>query len=448
MNSRTFLKIHCKILIVDFIQKHCMPLISSIFFVAAYATFSKTKKITRLMKSHRYSPNMLIAKVIKDHLPYIQNNARHLFDGDDSAGEAIQKTRAIVLKNPIFDRNNQCVEKGIYLITFTGTFQYYIKNINVAELQKFFYIVLEPSWAGYCLSEILWWSSLPAPVFIQATEIQDYNFLKSVSPNLIPLSFGASDWVNLDIFHPTEQQSEKKYDFVYVSNYNPIKRNYIYFKTLHKLRNIDFKAALVCSGWGDNRDYIFKLLKKFKLEDKVDIIERLPQDKLNELLNQSKVNILLSLKEGSNRSLFEGFFANTPGIILRDNIGANKSYFTAESGSIIDESQLSETLLWYKDNWRSRSARKWAMENISIHKTKEKLDLVIEMQSKIDKLVWTVGSELKINAPEAVYYIPENAKNYLSAEKILTLFDYKNEMGRCEAIKISSLCSHPTAYQS
>jgi glycosyltransferase involved in cell wall biosynthesis len=394
----------------------------------SFFCWQKSSRVRLLMTSHRYSQSRLKNGLIKKHLTYIQDNAIELFDGPDTADEGIQKSRAIVLKNPIFSSNNECIERGIFLITFTGTLQYYIKNIDVPELQKYFHIVLEPSWAGYCLSEILWWSKLKSPVFVQATEKLDFAFLKYISPNLLPLTFGASDWVDHRTFFPLAPKEDKIYDFLYVSNHKRGKRNFSFLKALAAIKSENFKAAIVCSGWGSDRDYNFALRDMLELEGKVDILENLKQNELNVIINRSKVNILLSLKEGSNRSIFESMFADTPCIVLENNIGVNKTYVNSETGLLISEANLPDTLLWFKEHYASFNARAWAMKNISIFRTKEKLDDAIKNYATSIKEPFSIGSSLKINASEAKYFERPAAGAILDAQKIIDLFSLNVKM--------------------
>lgn len=426
MNNTTFYKIHIKVHLIDFAQKYCLPLVAILTLAIYYLNQKKINAVKFLMKSHRYHAFKFTDSLVKKNLPNIQNNAITLFDGEDSAGEEIQRKRGIILKNPIINDAGYCIEKGVFLIKFTGTFQYYIRHIDVPELQKYFHIVLEPSWAGYCLAEILWWTKLKDPVIIQATEKRDYDFIKNLTSNLIPTTFGASDWVNHDTFKPIIPSLEKVYDVVYVSNHNTIKRNHVFLKAISKINYPTFKAALICSGWGDYREYNLELIRRLKLEDRVDLIEKQNQTELNIILNKSKVNILLSLKEGSNRSLFEGFFAGTPGIVLKNNIGTNKSYFTKESGSVIKEKHLLKTLIWYKDNWQKLSADKWALDNISIFKTKEKLDQFLKDISEKQNLQWSTGTALKVNSPEATIYSANNSLLLIDAKKIIDYFRLNN----------------------
>lgn len=412
-----------KYLGVDFIQRKCMKQLAYIFFVAAKIFPNRLSKLKLLLKSHRTFPLQDCERLILENLEYIQTNASLLFDGRDSASEKIQRGRAIVLKNPIFDHDSNCIEKGIFLIKFTGTFQFYIENIDINKLQKFFYIILEPSWAGYCLSEILWWSQFSDAVFVEASEERDYSFLRRVHKNLIPLSFGSSDWVNPDIFSDEGNSLVKDIDFIYVSNHSKGKRNYSLFKALNQLSDVDYKAAIVCSSWGEDRDFTLSAIKYFNLQDRIQLLENLSQGELNAVLNRSKVNMLLSLKEGSNRSIFEGFFANVPAIVLKENIGVNKTYVNSDTGKLISESELAETLMWFRANWTTFSARKWAQSNISIFKTKEKLDSAISTYTKHKGLNFSQGSALKVNSPEANFYSPNDKRRALQIELVLELFN-------------------------
>lgn len=70
------------------------------------------------------------------------------------------------------------------------------------------------------------------------------------------------------------------------------------------------------------------------------------------------MNILLSLKEGSNRAIFEGFFANTPAIVLKSNIGVNKSYINEQTGRLIREDELPEALVEFRSSFSRYSPRK------------------------------------------------------------------------------------------
>lgn len=431
MNIFKFYKNYGVLKAKDYIQRYCLKSLSIVICISSFLIPSRVIRIKLVMKSHRLNPNKLAEKIVKKNLVYIQINACDLFDGCDSAGETIQKKRAIVLKNPLLDEMGGVKEKGVLLIKYTGTFQYYIKCVNVKDLQRYFWIVLEPSWSGYCLSEILWWSQFSRPVFVQSSEMMDYKFMADVSKKLVPLTIGSSDWVNHETFCPTEDRIRKKYDSVYVSNFSPIKRNYVFLDAIAKIKDRTYKSALICSGWGESRDLILEMIKLRGLEDRVDVYEKLSQPELNRVLNMAKVNVLLSLKEGSNRSIFEGMFSGTPAVLLKNNIGVNKSYINSRTGSLVDEKNLIPTLLWYRDNWIKFSPREWAMDHISIQCTKRKLDLAVNEKSHEYGEQYTYGTVLKVNAPEAKYFEPEDENKMIDVKDLLRIFSNtrKNRSG-------------------
>ncbi len=116
------------------------------------------------------------------------------------------------------------------------------------------------------------------------------------------------------------------------------------------------------------------LIDLYGVRKHLDIYQSLPPPEVNRVLNQSKVNLILSLREGANKSVFEGFFADVLGIVLRHNIGINKSHINEYTGRLIDERELPQVLLWFREHYRDFRPREWAMQNISPHATTAKLE--------------------------------------------------------------------------
>ena len=105
-----------------------------------------------------------------------------------------------------------------------------------------------------------------------------------------------------------------------------------YFQIARCYRDEDFRAALVFGTWGPCKQDVQRLIEFYGVAANVDLFEAISQTELSQLLNQSKVNVLLSLKEGGNRSTFEGFFSNTPCIVLRNHTGLNKERVNDHTG--------------------------------------------------------------------------------------------------------------------
>lgn len=351
-----------------------------------------------LMKADRVCETRFSRLLIKRHLDTLLNySVAKVRSGTSSKNLWISRT--IILKDPVYDDAN-IIEKGVCLFKFTATFGDIFRNLDLLALEKSFNIVLEPSWAGYCLPEILSWATLKNNVIVQSSDISDRKLLNLIETNLKPVSFGSSDWVDPEIFYEL-QNEEKKYDVICIANFSSMKRPYVLLKVLNKLKlkGIELKSALVCASWGDSKAEIMDLIHSYNLGDNLEIFESVGQNKLNLLFNRSKVNLLLSLKEGSNRVIFEGFFAGTPGIVLQENVGVNKSYLNSKTGACVKEADLPETLIHFSKSWVDYEARLWAMENISPNKTTEKLAKAIVLYDPSQKMDFPITP--KVNSPEA-----------------------------------------------
>jgi glycosyltransferase involved in cell wall biosynthesis len=376
--------------------------------------------LVHLFAAHRYYPTEFISKCVSKEMQLVAGRVDNLVDivQIDQLSRAAYRT--IVLKNP--DVQKTRIEKGVLLVTFTETFPFFYNHVNCDELLNYFYVVLEPSWAGYCDPNVLFWARYkPHPVTVQATEIADFRFLQTLKSNLVPVSFGASDWVDFRIFQPLPGM-KKEYDAIYVTNYNPIKRHHILFKALKGMRSPNYKVALVFGRNGDAKSEIEHLIAHYNVSRNVSIYESLSQHQLNEILNMSKVNLLLSLKEGSNRSIFEAFFANVPGIVLRNNMGVNKDYINEMTGQLIEEKELIKSLLYFKTNWAEYNPLKWALDNISPLVTTRKLSLCLQKIAEDRGELWTREIVPKVNAPEVNYFYQEDKRSMLDSHTVLSLF--------------------------
>lgn len=413
--NRVIQIVRIKLWAKDFFYKYGMGVVGIFFYLAFKVLLFCNKKILAfscLLKAHRAMLTGRFAlshsQLERDVIENLQDIIKYV-DVDKQEGiDAIHwiLIRSLILKPPRF-LNEQIIEKGVLLIKFTTTFALYLQHINCAALLKHYNVVLEPSSSGYCLPEILKWTQYNDPIIVEASEISDRLFLENLHSNLIPVDFGSSDWVDYRIFKPLALV--KEYDSIYVANYTWIKRPHVYFKAIAQIVawGIPYKALLVCGLWGENKNEILELLKFYRLENSLHIIEKASPSYLNELLNKSKVNILLTLKEGSNRTIFEGFFAGTPGIVLKHNVGVNKNYINDQTGSLIDENQLAETLLYYQTRWHEYQPQLWASKHISPDVTSGKLNTLLMTLAKQQGEPWTQDIVVKVNSPEAVLMYPD-----------------------------------------
>lgn len=402
-------------------------IVSRAFVMMAHFFWAtKNKKISRSLcaASLRYginSSNLLLYKKIIENYPYTKSDASHGVSISEVA------TRTIVVKWPAF--KDQQIDKGILIITFTKTFSYFLRHINLESFGRFFHIVFEPSWSGYADPDIIGFVGRLDSVIVQSSEIEDRVLLSSFPKTFVPVGFGASDWVDSKLFH--NRSLTKKYDSVYIANTNPVKRVRRYLEAIRRIVSsgrTDYVGCLVCASWGGAQELIAKLVDSYKLKENIVLKFSLSRDQVIECLNQSKVNILLSFKEGSNRSLFEAIFCDTPVICIRENVGVNKSYINEFTGLLIADVQLEDSLLWMKDHYEIYRPRDWAIQNIDPKITTNKLVSLIN--SRIPVLASGVEfSEVyvKTNNPEASYFEYPTVSHKKYSEGILKLFEARSD---------------------
>ncbi len=359
------------------------------------------------------SPAIFLFKRILDRHPYTKE--------DSSTGVSIEEAagRSIIVKWPEYE--GATIEKGIIIVTFTKTFSYFIRSINIAELQKHFFLVLEPSWSGYADPDIFFFYKKHSDVVVSCSEIEDRILLNCFHETFRPVTFGASDWVNFERFSPINGQ--KTYDSVYIANTKPIKRVKRYLDAIKNIVDsglLNYKALLICASWGGSEDLVKQLVSRYSLENNVELKFSLGTDELIKYLCKSKTNVLLSFKEGSNRSLFEAIFCDVPVVCLSENVGVNKSYINEFTGILVPDLLLEEALSYISSNFSKFTPRSWAMENISPKASTAKLlNLLYSDNTKGNVLV-------KTNNPEVCYFDLPEINHWEYTKGILEVFAADN----------------------
>jgi glycosyltransferase involved in cell wall biosynthesis len=411
---------------------HGRPLVAIIiyFFAKIFWIFGiKNKARSCCCASLRYGASGSAARLLKEIItqyPYTEVQATKGVSLAEAAG------RSIVVKWPEIE-NGVCNKKGILIITFTRTFSFYLRCIKLRRLEEYFYIVLEPSWSGYADPDILAFIGRVEKVIVQASELQDRALLNGFPETFVACSFGASDWVDYNRFSPSE--CEKMYDSVYVANTNPLKRIKRYLDAIKSIVNSghsDYVGYLVCSSWGGAEKLVSKIVESYGLKANVRLAFDLSTEQVVQALNESKVNILLSYKEGSNRSLFESIFCNVPVICLYENVGVNKAYINEHTGALIFDSMLEETLVWMRTGYNNFSPRRWAVNNISPSVTNNKLSEILSSSFSCSYSQNEIF--IKTNNPEVRYLEFSHIKPIDYSAPILEMFmndrsDYAEQLG-------------------
>lgn len=374
----------------------------ALFLVArALVSFNlKDKAIRYLLMSIRYSyygpSQILFYKEFRDF------DFTRFLSKSTSKKDAVG--RAIVLSAPYTDKAG-VFRKGVMLLTFSHTFSFFIKHDNWDRLNRSFAFVLEPSWAGYADPDILAFAQTAEHCVIQASEIRDRIFINTIFPKVPCIDTGASNWIDDRFFYFDKDRpaEEKEFDAIYVANLNPIKRVYRAIDAVKEAKKTksDIKVAIVCAGWGSgSHDELRGYIAYQGVFDNLILFEGMAQDKLIGLVLSSKCSILLSLKEGSNRVLFESMFLDVPVICISENVGVNKSYINAQTGLLVSDKLVDKALCFMADHYTRFSPRRWAMRTISPEVTTNNLSELLNGYYGADL---NCKLEVKVNSPEVQY---------------------------------------------
>ncbi|MDC8455668.1 glycosyltransferase [Marinobacter sp. DS40M6] len=396
--------------------------ISKIFSVALFlasrllVSFNlKNKAIKYLLMSIRYSYYGPSQELL--YREFREFDFTEFLSKSTSKKDAVGRT--IILSAPYTDRSG-VFRKGVMLLTFSHTFSFFIKHGNWDRLNQSFAFVLEPSWAGYADPDILAFAQTAEHCVIQASEIKDRILINTIFPEVPCIDTGASNWIDDRFFYFDKDRpvEEKEFDAIYVANLNPIKRVYRAIDAVKEAKRTksDIRVAIVCAGWGSGSyDELRNHIAYQGVVDNLTLFEGMDQDNLIDLVLKSKCSILLSLKEGSNRVLFESMFLNVPVICISENVGVNKSYINSQTGLLVPDRLVDKAICFMVDHYTNFSPRRWAMRSISPEVTTNGLSELLEGYYGVDL---NYKLEVKVNSPE-VQYRREDLRDYDFLDKLL-----------------------------
>ena len=296
-------------------------------------------------------------------------------------------TRLIVVKSPAAN------ERGVIVIDYNYTFAVVARSCDLATLARKYYLVLEPSWVGYCTPEILIYSRLADPVFVQSNETRDLKVLAGVSPNLIPVPMASNWWIDHRLIRPPAVE-HKDFDVCMVSAWMVFKRHAWVFAALGRLRRRGLKLRALLVGYpmagGLTRDDIYRQAQYFGVSDQIEIREGIPYDQVAAELSRCKCHVLWSRREGSNRAVIESMLADVPTILRAGhNFGQHYAYINPHTGCFADEDSLPEKLLYVTEHYQAFSPRSWIMENMTPPIAAAKLNEAIRRVALANGEAWT-----------------------------------------------------------
>ncbi len=362
----------------------------------------KRQAVSLMLAGSRLTDGERFTLTLSRHLELISKEVEELLP--DALPMASLDRRCLVLAEPRIARG-QVVRKGILLVSFTETSGRLYASADIGQLSQRFHLVLEPSWAGYADPSILCWTNYPEPVLVQSSERRDREFLSQLGANLVPVQYGAGDWVQAPASLAEKSSRTLVYDALCVANFGWWKRVHAFLGAVRvaSMQRPDYRAALVLAKLAKDEhssSRLHALIDHYRLRDVVEVFEDLRADALADLYLSSKVLVFPSWKEGSSRVLYEAMAHDLPVIVLAGNVGVNKDYITEETGFLVDDARLGALLKDLKETEWKKSPRDWFMQHLGPENTHRKL--VQDLQRIFPSDGWSEDDvRIKANIPEA-----------------------------------------------
>jgi glycosyltransferase involved in cell wall biosynthesis len=314
--------------------------------------------------------------------------------------ERLFQGSAIVLKSP---RSN---ERGVLAVQYSYVYPLLAKFFDLDKIAARYYLVLEPSWSGFCDLNVLIYTQLRQPVFVGSIEPRDTDFIRRLESNLIAVPFSSNTWVDDRVFRPLPEVA-KDTDIIMVAGWARYKRHYAFFRGLYQLRQRRVQPKVILAGYPIDltKDEILEQADHYGVRDLLEIHQWATPAEVNQLLNRAKVNVLWSRREGATRAIVEGMLAGTPCLVREGfNYGYHYPHINSGTGRFSTESELSHNLFEMIENHHRYSPREWVLANMSCLRTTKLLNGAIRTKATELGDNWTVDIVPKVNELNCVRY--------------------------------------------
>ena len=365
----------------------------------------RQQAIDALSQVHRTARFFWFRRVVE---PYILANLAATYRDPQTLPKpnlsACFGNRLMVLKAPAAGG-----EKGVLFVMVNDPIRSLHSGMNLPKLLGDYTLIFEPSWSGYCHRDLLEFTRWNEQIFTLTAEEGDLAFLKRLDSNLIPVDLGPCDWVDPRTAEPY-LKAEKKYDIAMNSNWGAWKRHYVLF---HMLRHAKqrYKVALIGFQWsGRVQADVERLADYYGVSDQLTFFDWIPLDQVMDLVCSSRVSILLSLKEGSNRTTAESIFCNVPVVVLASHVGGIRKNVVPETGLLVEEANLESAIADLLES--NLQPRQWGLQNISCFKSTERLNALLREYALKQGRPWTQDIAVRSNSPESSYADPEDTERF------------------------------------
>jgi glycosyltransferase involved in cell wall biosynthesis len=304
-------------------------------------------------------------------------------------------------------------ERGAIVIDYSYVFPLTAGLYDLNKLAERYRLVLEPSWAGACTPDILLFTRVGHPVYVQTIEPRDRDFIESLGTNLQVVPIAANWWADPRQEPPS---AERDIDVAMVAAWSDIKRHWRFFRALQELkrRGHRLRAALVGYAYDRSREDIETLAAYYGVADQIATYERISPAQVSQILARSKIHVLWSRRECANRAIIEAMLADTP-VIVRDGLtfGFKYPYINEHTGRFVAEHELADAMVEMIRNRHRYSPRGWVLNHMTSSHATATLEEHLRRDARAAGEPWTVGLTMKTSALDTQAYLdPGDAKRF------------------------------------
>jgi glycosyltransferase involved in cell wall biosynthesis len=305
-------------------------------------------------------------------------------------------------------------ERGVLVVDYSYVFPLMLGLFDLQKVADRYTLVLEPSWAGASNPDILLFTEITNPVYVQTIEPRDRDFLNALDTNLRVVPLAANWWVDPRLVsHP---DPERDIDVIMVAAWADIKRHWRVFRALGALRTRGrrLKVALVGYQYDRTRQEIEQLAAHFGIADQIQTFERISHEEVSALLARSKVHVLWSRRECANRAIVEAMLADVP-VIVREGLtfGFKYPYINDQTGRFVGEHALADAILEMIETRATYHPREWVLRHMTCERATAVLESHLREAAQAAAEPWTEGLVVKTSTLDTQRYVnPDDAVRF------------------------------------
>ncbi len=333
----------------------------------------------------------------------VEHRVRLRYPREDSDPE--RQGDLVILKSP----DDATGEKGVILVMYHEGIEALAAVFDIETLARRWQFVLETSNWGAQDGRFLPLIGADVEVLVMAPRADDFAFFERLGTNLVPLRVGSGEWVDPAVFVPKPPSEPFLYDVVMVASWDPLKRHRTLLDAVaaNRARGRRLTVALIGVPGVWTQAKICELAAERGIADQVTIYEKIPHADVARIVARSRVSVLLSRQEGSNRAVYESLFVGTPTVVYAQHKGIDLGHVNSRTGLLSEDANLADALVAVIDGRVRFDPAAYAREELGYANATRKVNDALRKLALVAKgRPWTRDIIGKRNSPNLRYVEP------------------------------------------